>query len=93
MKSSNESEEGDHTEICESQSETEIMMADFQPKYNLRSKNKPTSTTQPKKILQRGQAYEPPSDKTPLPNNKTRRVSTQESEVEKVELKHRKPNP
>jgi ribonuclease HI len=83
-KPSNESEEGDHTEICESQSETEIMMADFQPKYNLRSKNKPTSTTQPKKILQRGQAYEPPSDETPLPNNKTRRVSTQESEVEKV---------
>ena len=40
--------------------------------------------TQPKKILQRGQAYEPPSDETPLPNNKTRKVSTQESEVEKV---------
>jgi hypothetical protein len=82
--SPNESEEGDHTEICESQPETEIMMADFQPKYNLRSKNKPTSTIQPKKILQRGQAYEPPSDETPLPNNKTRRVSTQEPEVEKV---------
>jgi hypothetical protein len=83
-KLSNEKEESDHTEIYESKSETEIMMADFQPKYNLRSKNKPTSTTQPKKVLQRGQAYEPPSDETPLPNNKTRKVSTQESEVEKV---------
>jgi hypothetical protein len=80
----NESEEGDHTENCESQLETETMIAEFQPSYALRSKNKPTSTIQPKKILQRGQSYEPPSDETPLPNNKTRRVSTQESEVEKV---------
>ena len=58
----NESEEGDHTENCESQPETEIMMAKFQPRYNLRSKSKPTLTTQPKKILQRGQAYDPPLD-------------------------------
>ena len=69
----------------ESQPETEMIMAEFQPKYNLRSKSKPTSTTQPKKILQRGQAYEPPSEETLLPNNKTKTVSTQESEVEKVE--------
>ena len=47
----NESEEGDHTEICESQPETEIMMAEFQQRYNLRSKSKSTSTTQPKKNL------------------------------------------
>jgi hypothetical protein len=60
-------------------------MVEFQPKYNLRSKNNPTSTTQPKKILQRGQAYEPPSEETLLPNNKTKVVSTQESEVKKVE--------
>jgi hypothetical protein len=60
-------------------------MVEFQPKYNLRSKSKPTSTTQPKKILQRGQAYEPPSEETLLPNKKTKVVSTQESEVEKVE--------
>ena len=62
IQSLNDSEEGDHTEICESQLETEIMMANFQPKYNLRSRNKPASMTQPKKILQRGQAYEPPLD-------------------------------
>jgi hypothetical protein len=80
----NESEEGDPIEICESQPEAEIMMAELQPRYNLRSNNKSTSTIQPSKILQRGQAYEPPSDETPPPNNKTRRVSTQESEVEKV---------
>jgi hypothetical protein len=82
---SNKGEEGDHTDLCESQPETEMIMAEFQPKYNLRSKSKPTSTTQPKKILQRGQAYEPPSEETLLPNNKTKTVSAQESEVEKVE--------
>jgi hypothetical protein len=60
-------------------------MVEFQPKYNLRSKSKPTSASQPKKILQRGQYYEPPSEETLLPNSKTKVVSTQESEVEKVE--------
>jgi len=90
---SNESEEGDHTESYEPQSETEIMMADFQPKYNLRSRNKPTSTTQPKRILQRGQSYKSPSDETPLPNKKTRRVSTQEPEVEKVEAQTQETEP
>jgi hypothetical protein len=81
----NKGEEGDHTDLCEYQPETEMIMVEFQPKYNLRSKSKPTSTTQPKKILQRGQAYEPPSEETLLPNNKTKMVNTQESEVEKVE--------
>ena len=69
-KMQDESEESDHTENHESQPEIETMIAEFQPRYNLRSKNKPTSTIQPKKILQRGQAYEPPLDETPLPNNK-----------------------
>jgi ribonuclease HI len=82
---SNKGEEGDHTDLCESQLETEMIMVEFQPKYNLRSKSKPTSTTQPKKILQRGQSYGPTPEETLLPNNKTKVVSTQESEVKKVE--------
>jgi hypothetical protein len=86
---SNEGEEGDHTDICESQPETEMIMAKFQPKYNLRSMSKPTSTTQSKKILQRGQSYEPPSEDTLLPNNKTELVSTQESEGKKVIVIHK----
>jgi hypothetical protein len=79
-----ESEESDHTENHESQPKIETMIAEFQPRYNLRSKNKPASTFQPSKILQRGQSYEPPLDETPPPNKKMTRVSTQESEVEKV---------
>jgi hypothetical protein len=69
---SNEDEEGDHTDPCVSQPEAEMIMAEFQPKYNLRSKNNPTSTDQPKRILQRGQSHEPPSEETLLPSNKTK---------------------
>jgi hypothetical protein len=82
---SNKGEEGDHTDLCESQKETKMIMVEIQPKYNLRSKSKPISTAQPKKILQRGQTYEPTPEETLLPNNKTKVVSTQESEVEKFE--------
>jgi len=60
-------------------------MAEIQPKYNLRSKSKPISTAKPKKILQRGQTYEPTLEETLSPNRKMKVVSTQESEVGKVE--------
>jgi len=72
----NEGEKGDHTNLCGSQPETEMIMVEFQPKYNLRSKSKPTSMTPPKKIIQTNQAYEPPLEETLLPNNKTKVVST-----------------
>jgi hypothetical protein len=50
---SDEQEGGDHNDLCLFQPETEIIAADFQPRYNLRSKNKPISTEQPKIILPR----------------------------------------
>ena len=62
-------------------------MAEVQPRYNLRSKGKPISTTQPKKILQRGQTYEPTPEEIVLPNNKAKAVNVQEPKVEKVETK------
>jgi hypothetical protein len=64
-----------------------MIMVEVQPRYNLRSKSKPISTTQPKKILPRGQTYEPTPEETVLPNNKAKVVNTQEPEVEKVETK------
>jgi hypothetical protein len=82
---SNKGEESDHIDLCESQQETEMIMAEIQPKYNLRFKSKPTSTTQPKKILQRGQAYEPTPEETLLPNSKVKVLSTQGSKMGKVE--------
>jgi hypothetical protein len=60
-------------------------MAEVQPKYNLRSKSKLISTTQPKKILPRGKTYEPTPEETLLPNNKAKVVNSQEPEVGKVE--------
>jgi hypothetical protein len=83
--SSNEDEEGDHTDLCIFQPETEMIAADFQPRYNLRSKNKPTSTNQPKKILPRDQSHEPPLKETLLPSNKVKITKTQEAEVKKDE--------
>ena len=59
QQSSVKGEERDHTDLCSSQEETEMIMVEVQPKYNLRSKSKPISTTQSKKILPRGQTYEP----------------------------------
>jgi hypothetical protein len=64
-----------------------MIMAEVQPRYNLRSKGKPISTTQPKKIFPRGQTYKPNPEETVLPNNKVKVVNAQEPEVEKVETK------
>jgi hypothetical protein len=70
-----------------------MIMAEFQPKYNLRSKNKTTSTDQPKRILKRGQAHEPPLEETLLPSNKTKVANTQESEVKKIETQTKETKP
>jgi hypothetical protein len=37
----------------------DTIMVELQHKYNLRPKYKPVSTTQPKKVLPRGETYEP----------------------------------
>jgi hypothetical protein len=82
---SNKGEEGDRTDLCEYPQEIGMIMVEIQPKYNLISKSKPISIAQPKKILQRGQTYDPTLEETLLPNNKTKLLSTQESEVKKFE--------
>jgi hypothetical protein len=85
QQSSIKGEERDHTDLCSYQEETDMIMVELQPKYNLRSKSKPISTTQPKKILPRGQTYDPTLEETMLPNNKAKVVNTQEPKVGKVE--------
>jgi hypothetical protein len=85
--SSIEGEERDYTNLGSYQKETGMIMAEVQPRYNLRYKGKPISTTQPKKILPRGQTYEPTPEEIVLPNNKVKVVNAQEPEVEKVETK------
>jgi hypothetical protein len=87
QQSSIEGEERDYTDLCSYQEETGMIMAEVPPRYNLRSKGKPISNTQPKKILPRGQTYEPTPEETVLPNHKANVVNAQEPEVEKVETK------
>jgi len=87
QQSSIEGEERDYTDLCSYQEETDMIMVKVQPRYNLRSKGNPISTTQPKKILPRGKTYEPTPEETLLPNNKAKVVNVQEPEVEKVETK------
>jgi hypothetical protein len=85
QQSSIKGEERDYIDLCIYQEETDMIMAEVQRRYNLRSKSKPISTTQPKKIIPRGQTYEPTLEETVLPNNKMEVVNVQELKVEKVE--------
>ena len=62
-----------------------MIMVEVQPKYNLRSKSKPASDNQPKKILPRGKTYEPTQEETTLSNNKTKVVNTLDPEAKKFE--------
>jgi hypothetical protein len=87
----NEEEEGDQNDLCLFQ--PEMIAADFQPRYNLRSKNKPISTEQPKIILPRGQYQEPPLEETLLPSNKVKIIKNQESKVKKAETQTKEAKP
>jgi hypothetical protein len=49
QQSSIEGEERDYTDLCSYQEETGMIMVEVQPRYNLRSKGKRISTTQPRK--------------------------------------------
>jgi hypothetical protein len=46
-------------DVPDYQEVTDSIMAEVQPRYNLRSKNKPALISQPKKILPRGEVYVP----------------------------------
>jgi hypothetical protein len=47
----------------------DTIMAELQHKYNLRPRNKPVSTAQPKKFFPRGEIYEPAQKETEMRNN------------------------
>jgi hypothetical protein len=68
------------------------MTAGVQVRYNLRSKNKPTSIPQPKKILPRGEIYVPAPKETETSNKKTKEadslnLKTKEVETQTKEIK------
>jgi ribonuclease HI len=68
----------------------DTIMAELQHKYNLRPKNKPVSTAQPKKIFPRGETYEPVQRETETWNN--RGVDSQNINVKEAETQARRTN-
>jgi hypothetical protein len=64
------------------------IMAELQHKYNLRPRNKPVSTVQPKKIFPRGKIYEPVQKETEMQNNI--RVDSQNTNVKGFETQARR---
>jgi hypothetical protein len=69
---------------------TDSIMAEVQHKYNLRPKKKPVSTPQPKKILPRGEIYEPTPKETEILNSKIKEVDSQNPKVKEVETQEKK---
>jgi hypothetical protein len=82
---SNKDENINNTDFVVCQEMTDSIMAEVQPRYNLRSKNKPASTFQPKKILPRGEAYEPAPKETDTPDSKTKGTDSLDPKVKQGE--------
>jgi hypothetical protein len=68
----------------------DTIMIELQHKCNLRPKNKPVSNAQPKKILPRGETYEPVQKETKTQNNKG--VDSQNINVKETETQARRTN-
>jgi len=62
-------------------------MAELQHKYNLRSKDKNVTTTQPKKILLRGEIYQLARKETEIQNTKIKGDGIQTGKTQTKETK------
>jgi ribonuclease HI len=82
---SNKDEDINNTDFVVCQETTDSIMAEVQPRYNLRSKNKPALTFQPKKILPRGEVYEPAPKETDTSNSKTKGTDSLDPKVKEGE--------
>jgi hypothetical protein len=83
---SNKDKNINNTEDSTYQGMVDTVMAKLQHKYNLRPKNKLVLTTQPKKILPRGETYEPTLKDTKIQNTKKKGVDSQNTTVKEVEI-------
>jgi hypothetical protein len=87
---SNKDDDINNTDVFVYQQMTDSIMAEVQHKYNLRPKNKPVSTSQPKKILPRGKIYEPTPKETEIPNRQTKEVDSHNPKVKEAETQAKK---
>jgi hypothetical protein len=89
---SNEEDDIKNNDFVVCQEMFDSMTVGVQKRYNLRSKKKPTSIPQPKKILPRGEIYVPAPRETETSNNKTKEadslnLKTKEVEAQTKEIK------
>jgi hypothetical protein len=89
---SNKDEDINNTDFAICQETTDSIMAEVQPRYNLRSKRKPALTLQPKKILPRGEVYEPSPKEADTPNRKIRGSDLLDPKIEEVENQTKETN-
>jgi hypothetical protein len=88
---SNANDDINNTYVSDHQEVTDSIMVEVQPRYNLRSRNKSTLISQPRKILPRGEVYVPTpketetSKGTDLLDPKTKEVETQTREIKMVD--------
>jgi hypothetical protein len=87
---SNKDDDINNTDVSVYQEMTDSIMVEVQHKYNLRPKNKPVSTPQPKKILPRGEIYEPAPKETEILNSKIKEVDSQNPKVKEAETQAKK---
>jgi hypothetical protein len=82
---SNKDDDIKNTEVSVYEEMTDSIMDEVQPRYNLRPKHKPASTPQPKKIIPRGEIYEPVPKETEIPNRKIKEVDSLNPKVKEAE--------
>ena len=72
----NKDDDINNTDVSVYQEVTNPIMAEVQPKYNLRPRKKLALTPQPKKILPRGEIYETSPKETKIHNSKIKGVDS-----------------
>jgi hypothetical protein len=86
---SNEDDDINNNDFVVCQETSNSMTVGVQPRYNLRSKNKPNLITQPKKILPRGEIYVSAPKETETSNKKIKEVDLLDLKTKEVETQTR----
>jgi hypothetical protein len=79
---SNKDDDINNTDVSVYQEMIDSIMAEVQHNYNLMPKKKTLMTPQPKKIIPRGEIYEPSPKETEIPHRKIKGVDSQNPMLE-----------
>jgi hypothetical protein len=89
-KQSHKDDDINKTDVSVYQEMIDSIIAEVQHKYNVRPKNKPVSTTQPKKTLPRGEIYEPAPKEIEIPDSKIKEVDSKNPKVKEAKTQAKK---